>query len=157
MTLPGGYRAKLKVFQMFVVSQIRNDRLGLGHFGARRGSRTHKGIDFQAAEGSTVYAVADGEVTKIGYCYADDLKYRYVQIRGSVDGLDLRYFYTTPHPLLNVGSWVQKGQPICVVQDIASKWSTDKKTMQNHFHFEIKDAGVHINPVPYLKSLGISW
>ena len=140
---------------MFIVPPIRNDRMGLGNFGARRGSRTHKGLDFSAEPGTVVYAIADGEVTKIGYCYADDLKYRYVQIRDSGWGLDLRYFYTTPHPSLNVGSWVYAGQPLCVVQDISSKHSTDKKTMINHYHFEIKEAGQHINPVRYLKKIGV--
>ena len=155
MTLPWHGRAKFRALIMFIVSAIRNDRMGLGHYGARRGSRTHKGIDFIAEQGSTVYAIADGEVTKIGYCYADDLKYRYVQIRDSLDGLDLRYFYTTLHSSLNVGSWIHKGQALCVVQNIAVKHSTDKKTMINHFHFEIKEAGKHINPVPYLKKTGI--
>jgi murein DD-endopeptidase MepM/ murein hydrolase activator NlpD len=154
VTLPWHGRAKFQVLQMFIVPPIRNDRMGLGNFGARRGSRTHKGLDFSAEPGTVIYAVDDGEITKIGYCYGDDLKYRYVQIT-THDGLDLRYFYTTLQPLLSIGDQVLKGQALCVVQDISSKHSTDKKTMINHYHFEIKEAGQHINPVPYLKKIGV--
>ena len=139
---------------MFIVPAIRNDRMGLGHYGARRGGRTHKGLDFSVEPGTIVYAIAGGEVTKIGYCYADDLKYRYVQI-STHDGLDLRYFYTTLHPLLSIGDQVLKGQALSVCQDISSKHSTAKKTMINHYHFEIKEAGQHINPVPFLKKIGV--
>jgi murein DD-endopeptidase MepM/ murein hydrolase activator NlpD len=140
---------------MFIVPPIRNDRMGLGHYGARRGGRTHKGIDFSAPPGTIVYAADDGVITKIGYCYGDDLRYRYVQIT-THDGLDLRYFYTTLHPLLSIGDQVLKGQALSVCQDISSKHSTAKKTMINHYHFEIKnDAGQHINPVPYLKKIGV--
>ena len=139
---------------MLITPRLRNDTLGAGHFGAPRGKRTHNGLDFCAAPGDVVYAVDGGVITKIGFCYGDDLRYRYTQVT-TVDQLDARYFYTTPLPGLDIGTMVSVGDPLCVVQDIAVKHSTPGAAMKNHFHFEIKDGRGHINPVPYLKKCGV--
>ena len=118
------------------------DDYGCGHYGAPRGSRTHKGIDFEASPGEYVRAFKGGEVTKLGYPYADDLSYRYVQI--SRYGVDMRYFYATPY--VELGQTVQEGHCLGVSQNIAGRYQEAGKVMKNHFHYEVKVNGNYVNP-----------
>lgn len=71
-----------------------SDGFGAGHFGAPRGSRTHKGVDLLAQSGEAINSPVTGTVTKVGYPYGDDLSYRYVQI--TAGDYDFRVFYVEP-------------------------------------------------------------
>jgi murein DD-endopeptidase MepM/ murein hydrolase activator NlpD len=116
---------------------VRNDRAGAGTFGASRagGTRSHKGKDYVAELGEPINSPVVGKVTKIGYPYASDLSYRYVQVT-DLDGNDHRMFYVSPDPSIEVGSTVGKGDVIGKAQDVAAKHGGG---MINHVHYEILD------------------
>lgn len=123
---------------MFVVPKVRSlDRWGSGHYGAPRGNREHKGVDLAVDAGTRVYAHFDGEVTKIGYPYGDDLSFRYVQI--SKDGLDHRYFYISPE--VSKGDKVKTGDLIGVTQKLGNRYPE----ITEHFHYEIKKDGKYVD------------
>jgi murein DD-endopeptidase MepM/ murein hydrolase activator NlpD len=126
------------------------DSYGSGDFGApRNGSHPkHRGIDFGALAGSDLLSPVLGRVTKLGYPYADDLTFRYVEI---TDG-DLnrhRFFYTLP--VVALGELIKPGDIIATVQNISGRYqSSSKKPMVNHIHYEvIDDHGVYVDPAVF--------
>ena len=124
--------------RFLIAPTIRSDRQGDGHFGARRGSRTHNGIDYVVDPGDLIASPVGGIITKIGYPYASDLSYRYVEITADyyevldtstehetnykITALRHRLFYTTLHPELEVGDLVMEGDLVAVAQDIAARY-----------------------------------
>lgn len=122
------------------------DEYGSGAWGASRGNRIHKGIDFAASPGSGLKSNVNGTVTKLGYPYTHALQFRYVEI---TDASQMRHRFFYVNPLVEVGQTVKAGQVIGRVQDISGHYSD--KHMINHFHYEIKQADdSHINPNGFL-------
>lgn len=121
-----------------------SDPFGKGHFGAPRGSRTHNGIDFVCAQGAYLLSPVAGKVTKLGFPYADDHSFRYVQVT-SADGLRHRLFYCLP--TVSVGDVIDRGDPLGRVQNIAGRYNTADKRMVNHVHYEVmRDDGSYVDP-----------
>lgn len=121
------------------------DNHGSGEFGAPRGDHTHRGVDFALLPDSKIEAVSDGIVTKVGYPYADDLHFRYVQITDDL-GLNARYFYVDPS--VNVGDHIEQGDVIGTAQSLNSRYPG----ITPHIHFEVKDDRfVYLDPNVYLK------
>lgn len=125
------------------------DQYGDGAYGSNRdgGRRKHKGIDITAYPGTVIHAAAPGQVTKLGYPYASDLSFRYVQL--TMNGLDYRHFYVLPIPGMAVGDFVLSGQPIGTVQDLTLKYPR----MTNHMHFSIRRDRINrinIDPTPFV-------
>lgn len=119
-----------------------SDGYGSGAYGASRGARTHKGIDFSAPFGATILSPVEGIVSRLGYPYADDLSYRYIEIL-TCGGLKHRIFYIDP--IVKLSDKIAVGQPIGRVQNIAAKY--DEHLMRNHIHYEIKNGrSEYINP-----------
>ena len=132
---------KPKPFEM--PKERKCDRYGCGHYKASRGNnRTHQGIDFIYKHSEPVRAFRDGRVAKLGYPYADDLSYRYVQI--SDGGADMRYFYVCP--TVRVGQKVKRGDVIGFAQAIELRYPG----ITPHIHYEVKAGGMHVNPRGYL-------
>lgn len=119
------------------------DQWGSGAFRASRGNRVHKGIDYIASPGFAIDTPIDGVVTKFGYPYADDLKFRYVQITDQ-SGLKHRFFYVSP--TIQIGSKVERGDKVGEAQDIAGKYSKPSKMMKPHVHYEIMIGSRYIDP-----------
>jgi len=117
------------------------DAWGDGAFGARRGGHTHRGIDYACEPGVVILSPVAGVVTKHGYCYGDDLSYRYIQITSHVYRRHHRLFYVLPS--LAVGNAVEVGEDIGEAQDISARYDA---RMVNHVHYEIKMDGKYINP-----------
>lgn len=116
------------------------DDFGSGAYGASRGSRTHNGIDYCAQPSSIVHALTGGEVTKLGYPYADNINFRYVQITDH-EGFNWRYFYVKPS--VEVGDKVNADDSIGFVQDLNTRY----KGITPHVHLEVKtDSGTFVNP-----------
>lgn len=115
------------------------DKWGQGHFGAPRGDRTHNGIDYACDAESEILSPVSGMVTKIGYPYADDLSFRYVQITDS-SGADHRVFYVDPSVFLNQG--VRKNFPIGLSQKLSDRYPG----ITEHIHYEIKVSGRYVDP-----------
>ena len=119
-----------------------SDGFGAGHFGAPRGSRTHKGVDLLAQSGEAINSPVTGTVTKVGYPYGDDLSYRYVQI--TAGDYDFRVFYVEPS--VRVGQEVTTETAIGSAQDLGRRYPG----IPNHVHFEIKSDGDYLDPTPAL-------
>lgn len=125
------------------MSERKCDGHGCGHFGASRGTRTHKGVDLNCKPLTLVYSPVAGTVTKIGYPYSDDLSYRYVEI--SDQGYAFRVFYVEPQ--VEKGQKVSKNTVIGEAQDLRSRYTG----ITNHVHLEIKNAdGEYIDPTPVM-------
>ena len=119
------------------------DPMGDGAFGARRGGRTHRGIDYACPPGFEILANESGTVTKLGYPYADDLSYRYVQVTDDL-GDAHRYFYV--EPVVELHAYVNEGDVIGISQDICARNGYGERGMKNHIHYEIRRNGEFIDP-----------
>lgn len=115
-----------------------SDPWGSGAFGASRGERVHKGIDYECLPGSEVLSPVTGNVTKLGYPYADDLSYRYIQISNTYTH---RIFYV--EPLVKVGDWVTENTVIGICQNITKRYDS---RMKNHVHYEVLSGDTPVNP-----------
>jgi len=121
--------------------QRQPDPAGDGAFGAPRGDRTHNGIDYACLPGTIILSPIYGQVTKLGYPYADALMYRYVEITDTF-GLRHRVFYIDP--LVDLNRRVSTGDEIGAVQDIAAKYPG--QGMTNHCHYEVKRGDTYLDP-----------
>ncbi len=113
----------------------------------RGGGRLHVGTDVIAAEGKLLYAVADGEISKL-----------YWDAPGALAGNGLRIltpngtYFTYLHmqafaPGITLGTQVQAGAVIGYIGNTGSSATP-------HLHFEIHPwGGAAINPYPYLKPI----
>ncbi|OCK44390.1 hypothetical protein BA195_06850 [Tenacibaculum soleae] len=139
-----------------------NDPTGFGHFGAKRGTRKHKGHDIISVPGESVVSMIDGVVTKIGYAYKNALQFRYVEVTNDTYRVWLMYL---EHANLKVGQTVCAGQRVGYAMDIAKyhnakrakknkllKKSERKKLVKmiNHLHVQIWKNGKLVDPKPYL-------
>lgn len=133
------------MIKQIVELEIRNDPAGKGHYGAPRGERTHRGIDFVCTPGAAVLTPVGGIVTRLGYPYADDLSWRYVEVTTSADKLRHRFFYVEPADNIKVGTHVGTHTIIGAAQDIPRKYPDQQ--MIAHVHYEVKDqAGNYMDP-----------
>lgn len=126
------------------------DKWGAGHYGAPRGKRKHRGVDYVNHVNEAVECFEGGEVTKIGFPYsqksAKKRHFRLVEIMVS-HAISHRYFYV--EALVQVGNIVEKGQIIGWAQDLDVVYPG----ITQHVHFEVKKNGRHINPTEYLKNV----
>lgn len=120
---------------------VRVDAAGSGHFGAPRGSRTHRGVDYEVVPGEDIYSPCDGVIRKWGFCYANEPKWRYVEVEDAW-GNRHRIFYvkpgTPPHRV------VRAGDVIATAMDITERYPDSG--MEPHIHYEIITDGEYINP-----------
>jgi len=134
-----------------ITSQIRGtDDYGSGAFEAPRGNRKHSGIDLIVLPNKPVFNLVAGIVTKLGYPYGDDLRYRYVEIT-DVNKNKARYLYVDP--LVSVGAKLSKGATIGKAQDLGRRYNRKGKTITPHIHFDVNLNGTYINPEEYLASV----
>jgi murein DD-endopeptidase MepM/ murein hydrolase activator NlpD len=113
------------------------DDYGCGEFGASRdgGGRQHQGVDYDASAGQAVDAPISGFVSKVGEAYADDGRYRYVEITNPALRYSARVFYVTP--LVREGQPVRIGQPIGRARSLEPRYPG----ITNHVHLEISRQG----------------
>jgi len=104
---------------------------GAGHFGAPRGDRNHRGVDFLSITGEPVSAPCSGTITRIGVCYADDQSYRLVEIAASRCKVIVMYVNPTVAP----GEFVLSGDRIGYAQNIVRRYPS--MGMSNHVHLEL--------------------
>jgi len=130
------------------------DSYGRGRFGAQRGDRVHNGQDYACYPGTEITLPFDGQVTKIGYPYEDDLDFRYVQVSDR-DGLRHRFFYVSP--LLDLGDIVLANKTLIgKVQHISERYPINRRHprgMINHTHYEIMDPynnTIFLDPITFL-------
>ena len=94
----------------------------------------HRGIDYVAAEGDTVYATGAGTVIEVR-------KHRGFGLSVKVDhGHDVRTFYAhLGKNLVNQGQTVLRGQPIALIGESGTQSSIG-------LHYEIRIDGISVNP-----------
>ena len=117
---------------VLVPLSVRSDPAGDGSYGAPRGTRVHRGIDFRCVPEQAVFGGITGKVTKHGYCYGNDLSWRYVQVT-DWQGLHHRFFYVDP--ILPIGEVVTPETRIGVAQDITKRYPN--QGMLPHVHYEV--------------------
>ncbi len=122
---------------------IRNDSHGKGYFGAsRNGSRSHKGVDLLATEGSLIAASKSGRVLFAGEAKGYGL---HVEI-GHPDGSATAYSHLSQIRVQR-GQWLWKGD---AVGHTGRTGNAISPYIRPHLHFEIRKAGDAINPVSVL-------
>jgi murein DD-endopeptidase MepM/ murein hydrolase activator NlpD len=147
----------MKIVLPVPATEIRSDPAGSGAFKASRvtkvkgkaANRIHKGIDLVCDPGDLVVAPITGKVFKIGYPYATDLDYRYVEIRNG-SGLSCRVFYVEPDVVK--GQMVEAGERIGHAQDVSAHYKFDSRggiryrtnKMLPHVHLEFRTSSAHI-------------
>lgn len=126
---------------MIIPAMRGSDSQGKGYFGAPRGDRTHKGVDFVAKPGEPVRAFMAGTVTKLGFPYADKPQFRYVELTRP-NGDRLRYYYVAP--TAEVGDQIAAGEMLGTCQELPYPGITQ------HVHFEVMVRGEYADPIVYL-------
>lgn len=113
---------------------VRSDSHGSGEFGARRGRRFHKGVDFVGMEKQWVVAPVSGVLTRRAHPYgdggpADDG----LLIRGDTTiGVDVKMFYVRPRKFL-IGERVAVGQAIGHLLSLEERYPG----ITTHCHMEV--------------------
>ena len=139
----------MKIVLPVPATEIRSDPAGNGSFKSKRGPRIHKGVDLVCEPGDLVVAPLGGWITKIGYPYADDLSYRYVEIT-SKSKLVCRIFYV--EPTVELGHEVEAGDQVGFAQDVAERYKYDSRggvryrtnKMLPHVHVELRCTEAHV-------------
>lgn len=113
------------------------DDYGCGDFGARRdaGERRHEGVDYDAVAGQEIRSPISGYVTKIGMAYADDGRYRFVEVTNPALRYVTRVFYI--NPTVTEGQAVRLGQVIGAQHSLQARYPG----ITNHVHVEIARVG----------------
>lgn len=106
------------------------------------GRREHKGVDLAGPVGTPVHATADGVVGRADWFSGYGL---YVQLEHGGD-LETRYGHMSR---LNVaaGQLVHKG-------DVIGYIGATGRTTGPHLHYEVRVAGLAVNPIPYMTGDG---
>ena len=102
----------------------------------------HQGVDFMAAEGTNIAAIADGTVEEISLSGRNGN----LIVVNHGGGLKGYYLYVEPSSTLKVGAKVEKGQSLGAVAAAHGPEAKDG----THLHFEIKMNGKLADPASYL-------
>ena len=126
----------------------KSDQFGDGYFGASRGARVHKGVDFNIEANSTVYSPVFGKVVRTAAPYKSDDRFKGLVIEGlgRYAGYQIKIFYVDPQKEI-VGRTVKQGETIGTAQDLTVKYPG----ITNHVHFEITLNGEQVDPSRYLQ------
>ncbi len=121
------------------------DPTGNGWYGAKRGIRKHKGVDYISNVGDPVYACITGRV-RIGNVYKTTREFKLIEISGVE--YRVKQMYVTP--LVNNKDIVREGEIIGYSQNI-SEYHGGK--MKNHVHVSLWKNGLLTDPEPVLKPI----
>lgn len=102
------------------------------------GNHFHGGLDIAAAPGVPVRAARDGVVARTGWVGA----YGYAVFLDHGDGTQTRYAHLSRIEA-QVGGFVRQG-------DVLGRVGSTGVSTGPHLHFEIRVAGVAVDPLPYL-------
>jgi murein DD-endopeptidase MepM/ murein hydrolase activator NlpD len=123
------------------------DAHGSGAFGASRGGRVHKGVDYVSSAGQSVIAPIDGVVGATAPYATPSAKQAPinagVKVSGTINGLtvEVRLFYVAP---LNgiFGTSVKAGDPVGTALDITGAYPG----ITNHVHLRLDVNSVLTDP-----------
>lgn len=97
---------------------MRSDAGGAGHYGARRGKRTHNGVDYECTPGQHIFAPHHGKIVRESLPYATDSRWRGIMLVHKK--ITTKLWYMQPAVGI-VGQTVVAGQIIGTAQDISTK------------------------------------
>lgn len=122
-----------------------DDFHGSGQFGASRGHRTHKGVDYSVDEKDPILAPIYGRISRYPYPYAGDIHYKGIEIIGLEEhsAYKVKLFYVNPS--IAIGTIVEPGTIIGYAQNISARYGP-ALSMNNHVHMEIYKNGKIIDP-----------
>ena len=103
----------------------------------------HQGIDFRAQAGDSVFAIADGVVTKI--VTNNILGENYVTLT-HINGLSSTYKYIVAKEGLKEGDAVKRGDRIGTIDEARGL----EMNYDEHLHLEMRVNGKTVDPAPYL-------
>jgi len=116
--------------------KIRNDKGGLGTYGARRRKAgqiyLHRGTDYACIPGQNVLSPCTGRVERTAKPYAGDDSYSGLLIQSK--RMALKVFYVLPREEI-IGKIVKAGESLGTAQDISLKYPGSGVTP--HIHVEI--------------------
>ena len=123
---------------------IRNDEMGEGAFGARRGSGKHLGLDIAGPVGTPVLATESGRVIETGHHknlgkYVE-ISHRkgFISIYGHLSRIDAE-----------VGKKVRRGE---VIGAVGQTGNANYPEMIPHVHFEMRNEDyVPVDPLPLIE------
>ena len=122
-------------------------------------SSFHKGTDIGAPEGTSLYAICDGEIT-----FADFLGGGGYTITLSKDNMKITYCHVSPDFIVSVGDIIKKGQHIADVgpknvYGVSNNPYKDKNgnptngaTTGCHLHLGVRIDGNYIDPMALFKN-----
>jgi hypothetical protein len=118
-----------------------NDAHGSGQFGAKRGARSHNGLDIVAEYNEEIYSPIEGDLMREALPYPDDPSFRGILIKGvgNWEGYEIKMFYV----IGLICGRVKPGSLVGRAQNLTEKY----KGITNHVHIEVKHKGVYINPL----------
>lgn len=118
-----------------------HDAYGDGYFHASRdgGARAHEGVDYDSQAGQPVAAPISGYVSKIGYAYPGDERFKYVEIDNPALHLQARVFYVNPK--VEIGQSVELGHSIGTAHSLQARYGG----ITDHIHLEIAERGRKID------------
>lgn len=106
------------------------DKHGSGAYGAPRGGRAHKGVDYVCVPGQVVVSPIAGTVTREARPYAEG-PWSGVVIESP--NISVMLFYLAPDPAV-IGRVVAQGAPIGTAQDITEKYPG----ITPHVHLQVE-------------------
>jgi murein DD-endopeptidase MepM/ murein hydrolase activator NlpD len=126
------------------------DPTGNGWYGASRGSRDHKGVDYIGVKGEDVFACISGKV-RVGRVYKDPVKkkFKLVEITKKMSmGRSGRVKQMYVNPTVSTGDIVQAGDKIGTLQGIGTFYGGG---MPDHCHVSVWKNGLLTDPEPLIK------
>jgi len=132
--------SKVSIPSLIPVAGVRETSgFGMREHPVLGGRRAHKGVDLAGPVGTPVHAPADGVIAKAEWFSSYGL---YIQVEHGGD-LETRYGHLSR---LNVaaGQFVHKG-------DVIGYIGTTGRSTGPHLHYEVRVAGVAVNPLPYMQ------
>jgi len=124
------------------------DPAGFGYYGAKRGTRKHKGFDLLADPDELVFCPIAGQITKIGWPYQRSKELRYIEIANDV--YRVRIMYIKPDTAVGINMRIFPGEQLGKAQNVAGYWGGN---MMNHIHVEIYKNGLLTDPEPLISDL----
>lgn len=121
-----------------------NDPTGHGYYGAKRGTKKHKGLDIIVNEGDDILSPINGHFRRIGRVYEHTDEFYLVELVN--DTYSVKLMYVCPNDI-KTNTPVIEGQIIGSAQDIAAYWGGK---MLNHVHMEVRKHGLLTDPEPLI-------
>jgi len=132
---------------------IRNDTGGLGHYGAPRGNRSHKGLDFKTNKGQDIVSLLHGKARN--FRGSTDPHKPMLQITPNANSLGIKrieiLYVNKLHGVIDYKWYEMKGATTVLgtAADL-SNWYPENVT--DHVHVKFYDAKGIVNPQSFFKN-----